>query len=73
MPKKQIFSIFRLPVINPDPKPEDQLWIIKEVGDLNINRELGQTQIETEILSTYDEEKKQIKDNTMKKINEYVS
>ena len=73
MPKKQVFSIFRLPVINPEPKPEDQLWIIKEVGDLNINRELGQTQIETEILSTYDEEKKQIKDNTMQKLNDYVS
>ena len=72
IPQNNFFSIFRLPVRNPKPKSEDQLWIIKEVGDLNINRELGQTKPETDILSTYDEEKKQLEDNTIQKAIDYT-
>lgn len=48
-PKKMAFIGFGSFTFEPKPKLEDQLWLIKEVGDLNANVVLGEVKEETEI------------------------
>lgn len=48
-PKDFGFVGFALPVFEPSPKMEDQLWMIKEVGDLNEDMNLGETKEEIDI------------------------
>lgn len=48
-PKEIGFVGFGMFVFEPAPKMEDQLWMIKEVGDLNSNVVLGEVKEETEI------------------------
>lgn len=63
-PKIGVSSIFRFPLPQPKPKPEDQLWYIKEVGDLNEPRNIGETSIEGDIKSS----KKKTYDNIIEKV-----
>ena len=48
-PKQMAFLGFALPLPEPEPKIEDQLWEINEVGDLNKSGDLGDTGQESAI------------------------
>ena len=59
-PKDIGFVGFALPIFEPSPKLEDQLWMIKEVGDLNQDMELGDTDEEIEIKNIEEEKSEAI-------------